>query len=73
MFSRALKQPRWKYEYSKNKKLFSLKYKLNPQKIGEAMYLTKFQASSQELFVKILLLLWNTFFKNGITTDASNF
>ena len=64
MFSRALKQPLWKYEYSKNKKLFSLKFKLNPRKIGEVMELIsdKVSASSQERFVKILLLLWNTFF-----------
>ena len=63
MFSRALKQPLWKYEYSKNKKLFSLKSELNPRKIGEVMELIsdKVSASSQERFVKILLLLWNTF------------
>ena len=48
MFSRALKQPLWKYEYSKNKKLFSLKYKLNPQKIGEVMQLISEKASDLE-------------------------
>ena len=63
MFSRALKQPLWKYEYSKNKKLFSLKFELNSRKIGEVMELIsdKVSASSQERFVKILLILWNTF------------
>ena len=48
MFSRALKQPIWKYDYSKSKKLFSLKFKLNPRKIGEMMRLISDEVSGLE-------------------------
>ena len=48
MFYRVLKQPLWKYDYSNNKKLFSLKFKLNPWKIGEMMQLVSEKVSGLE-------------------------